>query len=116
MTRIVQIAAAAAGWRVVYVLEGFEGDTEDPDVKDEEIMRVKPIACFALVEPDHRAETWPVVAVTPQDWPEYLYEEADDDVFAYLGPGEEITDFHRTEALLAIERYRAKQAAEEPAR
>jgi hypothetical protein len=103
--RILQITPAAAGWRTVEVMTGALGPIWELD--DEQLFGISPIACFALVH-DADADNRFVRAVRAEDWPAYFWvvDEHKSEILDYLGPGEELTDLHRSEARQMIEAAR----------
>lgn len=93
---VVQIVAAPAGWRVVR--SRFSVGQHTLSAPDEELMRVVPIVCFALLEDEHGFKE--LGMIDSDGIPEPLFGmECAEGVIGLLSPGEEVTPVHRERAI-----------------
>ena len=106
MTReyeIVQIVSAPHGWRLVR--SRFSVGQPTLSAPAEELMRVTPIICFALLEDEHGHREMGVIDI--DGIPEPLFGiECAAGIVAILGPGEELTSAHHERAIEDILRLR----------
>lgn len=118
-SRVVQLIAAAPGWRVVEAIDGIPADDALTEPLDH-LFRVEPVACLAIVEhwesvtagmevepnPEHsrhfRQGIEPVVRC--ENWFEPI-----ENALCLLAPGEDLDESWRDEALHNVRRRRAPE-------